>query len=145
MSGNPNDGRLRILTVEDHEPFRRAICALLREKDFLLSEASDGLEAIETAIAQQPDVVLFDIGLPGLNGLEAAKRVLSLVPNVKVVFVTQESGSETVREAFRLGAQGYVQKHDTAFDLFAAIDAVVSGERFVSSSLNFTEEYLSSL
>jgi CheY-like chemotaxis protein len=79
---------LKILVVEDYEPFRRAICSSLREKDFLVMESADGLEAIEKAKKLQPDLVLFDIYLPKLNGIESAKHVRSLVPNAKVMFVT---------------------------------------------------------
>ena len=79
---------LKILVVEDYAPLRRAICSSLRERDFLVIESADGLEAIEKAKELQPDLILFDIGLPKLNGIESAKRVRSLVPNAKVMFVT---------------------------------------------------------
>ena len=95
---------LRILVVEDYEPFRRAICSWLQERDFEVMEAADGVETIERAIELQPELVLFDIGLPTLNGIESAKRVRSLVPRAKVVFLTQESSPDTIRETFRLGA-----------------------------------------
>ena len=99
-------------------------------------EAADGLEAIDQAIEVRPDVVLFDIHLPTLNGLESAKQVRLLVPSAKVVFVTGESSSDLIREAFHLGAQGYVQKQHAATDLLPAIDAVLGGRRFVSSTLD---------
>jgi CheY-like chemotaxis protein len=75
---------LRILVVEDYEPVRRAICSWLRERDFQVMEAADGFAAIQKARELQPDVVLFDIGLPTLNGIESAKQVRSLVPSAKV-------------------------------------------------------------
>src|SRR5215471_7104732 len=103
---------LRILVVEDYEPFRRVICSTLRERDFRVTETSDGLEAVEKAQELQPDLVLFDIGLPRLNGIESAKQVRSLVPNAKVMFVSQESSPDVVLEAFRLGAHGYVHKQN---------------------------------
>jgi DNA-binding NarL/FixJ family response regulator len=121
------------LVVEDHEPFRRAICSLLREQGFQVMEAADGLEAIDIAIELRPDVVLFDIDLPTLNGIESAKQVRLLVSSAKVVFVTEESSSDRIREAFHLGAQGYVQKQHAATELLPAIDAVLGGRRFVSS------------
>ena len=128
---------LRILVVDTFEPFRRAICSWLREKGFHVMEATDGLEAVEKAIELQPDVVLFDIGLPNLNGIESAKQVRSLVPSAKVVFVTQESSSDLIREALRLGARGYIHKENASSDLLPAIDAILSGQRFVSSTLGF--------
>jgi len=103
-------------------------------------EAADGWEAIEKAIELQPEVVLFDIGLPTLNGIEAAKQVRLLVPSAKILFVTGESHSELIRETFRLGARGYVHKHDAARDLLPAIDAVLASQRFVSSSLGFVAD-----
>jgi PAS domain S-box-containing protein len=102
-------------------------------------ETADGLEAIEKAREVQPDLVLFDIGLPKLNGIESAKQVRSLVPSAKLMFVTQESSSEVIQESFRLGAQGYVHKQQAMTDLFPAIDAVLSGQRFVSSTLEYGE------
>src|SRR5262249_9977511 len=101
---------LRILVVEHYTPFRLAIYSLLQERDFSLMEAADGLEAIERAKELQPDLVLFDIGLPRLNGIESAKQVRSHVPNAKIIFVTQESNIEVIQETFLLGAQGYVHK-----------------------------------
>ena len=100
-------------------------------------EAADGFAAIQKARELQPDVVLFDIGLPTLNGIESAKQVRSLVPSAKVVFVTQESSSDMIRETFRLGARGYVHKEQASRDLLPAIDTVLDGQRFVSSSLDF--------
>lgn len=129
---------LRILLVEDDEPFRRAIYLLLQKKpEFEVFEASDGLEAIRKAKQLQPDLVLFDIGLPKLNGIESARRVPRQVPHAKVLFLSQESGAELILETFRLGALGYVHKQNALRDLFAAIDSVLCGEPFVSSDLEF--------
>jgi DNA-binding NarL/FixJ family response regulator len=131
------DPTVRILVVEDSELVRRAICSWLLERAFEVMEAADGLDAIEKAIELQPDVVLFDIGLPNLNGIESARRVRSLVPSAKVMFVTQESSSDLIRETFRLGSLGYVHKPQVLTDLLPAIDAVLGGRRFVSSTLDF--------
>jgi DNA-binding NarL/FixJ family response regulator len=127
---------LVFLVVEDYEPFRQAVCSLLRQRDYRVMEAVDGLEAIEKAIELQPDFLLFDIDLPKVNGIESAKQVLSLVPNVKLIFVTQESSVEVIQETFRLGAQGYIHKQYAWTDLLPAIDAALGGRRFVSSTLD---------
>ena len=129
---------VRILVVEDYAPIRRMICSWLRGRDFQVMETADGLDAIERAIELQPELILFDIGLPTLNGIESAKRVRSLVPRAKVVFVTQESSPDVIRETFRLGARGYIDKQHASRDLLPAIDTVLDGQRFVSSTLDFT-------
>jgi DNA-binding NarL/FixJ family response regulator len=128
---------LRILVVEDHEPFRRATCSWLREEGFQVMETADGLEAIGKAIELQPDVVLFDIGLPTMNGIDSAKQVRLLVPSAKVVFVTQESSSDLIRETFRLGALGYIDKQHAYRGLLTAIDVVLGDQRFMSNDLDF--------
>ena len=131
---------LRILVVEDFAPFRRFACAALQQRAaFQIYEAADGLEAVQKAEALQPDLILLDINLPTLHGFEVARQVRRLVPHAKLLFVSQESSSDIVRTALSLGALGYVQKVSAAADLLAAVDAVLGGQRFVSSSVAFTE------
>jgi DNA-binding NarL/FixJ family response regulator len=130
---------IKILVVEDYEPFRRHICLSLQQRpEFQVIQASNGLEAVQKAKELQPDLILIDIGLPKLNGIEAAKRIRRLAPQAKLLFVSQESDSDVVQEAFRLGARGYVHKA-LASDLLPAIEAVLQGKRFVSSGLEFNE------
>jgi DNA-binding NarL/FixJ family response regulator len=130
---------LRILIVEDHAPFRRLICAALHERaEVQTIEAADGLDAVRKAEERQPDVILLDISLPKMNGFEAAKRIRRLVPQVRLLFMSQESSSDVVREALRLGAHGYIHKISAGSDLQPAIDAALAGQRFVSRSLAFT-------
>jgi PAS domain S-box-containing protein len=113
---------------------------LLQERaEFQVMEASDGLDGVEKAQELQPDLILFDISLPKLSGIESAKRVSRLVPHAKLLFLTQESSADVIREVFRLGAQGYVHKQDAMTDLFPAIEAVLGGRRFVSSGLEFRD------
>jgi DNA-binding NarL/FixJ family response regulator len=128
---------VRILVVDDFEPWRRSVSLLLREEPELqvvVGEASDGLEAVQKAVELQPDLILLDIGLPRLNGLEAARQIRELVPESKIIFLTQESSAYAVREALSLGARGYVIKIMAASELFTAVEAVLSGETFVSST-----------
>ena len=93
---------IRVLVVDDSEPFRRVVCSILQNKLELrtIVEASDGVEAIELAQALQPDLILLDIGLPKLNGIEAARRIRELAPQSKILFVSQESSVDVVQTAF---------------------------------------------
>ena len=124
------------MVVDDFQPFRRFICSKLRQKPEVqvICEVSDGLEAVQKAEELKPDLILLDIGLPTLNGIEAARRIRGLVPESKIIFSTQETDADVVQEAMRLGAWAYVFKTHAEGDLIPAIDAVLSGKRFVSSA-----------
>jgi DNA-binding NarL/FixJ family response regulator len=128
---------VRVLVVEDYEPFRRFICSQLGRNPELqiIGEASDGLEAVQKAEELKPDLILLDIGLPTLNGIEAARRIRKLSPESKIIFLSQESSPEIVQEAMSLGAWGYIMKTKAASDLLAAVQAVCEGKRFVSTGL----------
>jgi len=132
---------MRILLVDDFKQWRQAILSLLgRERDLqVVGEAEDGLEAVEQAAKLRPDLILMDLGLPRLNGFAAAQQIRELLPSTRIVFVTQETAAECVQEAFRLGAIGYVHKSEVGDDLLTAVEAVLAGRRFVSSSLGFDE------
>ena len=127
----------RVLVVEDYEPFRRFICSTLEKRTDLLivGEASNGLEAVHKAEELHPDLILLDVGLPSLNGIEAARQICKLSPKSKILFVSQESDADVVQEAFRIGARGYVVKLNTGSDLLPAVEAVCQGKRFVSAGL----------
>jgi len=122
-----------VFVVEDNEPFRRFLCSLLeRRSEFKIIQASDGLEAVRKAEECQPDLILLDIGLPKLNGIEVAKQARRFAPHARLLFVSQESSSDVVEEAFRVGARGYVHKQHTQRDLLPAIETVLAGKKFVS-------------
>jgi DNA-binding NarL/FixJ family response regulator len=125
---------VRILVVDDFQNFRQFVVALLGKRPELqvVGEASDGPEAIQKAVELRPDLILLDIGLPSLNGIEVARQMRSLVPESKIIFLTQESSSDLVQEALSLGARGFVTKAKV-HDLFAAVEAVLSGKTFVSN------------
>jgi len=128
---------IRVLIVDDIEPFREFLRLTLQDKLELqiVGEASDGEEAIELAQALQPDLILLDIGLPKLNGIEAARRIRELAPRSKIIFCSQESSVDIVQAAFSAGAAGYVVKMDAESELLTAVDIVLRGEQFVGSRL----------
>ena len=124
---------IRIFIVDDSEPWRDAICSMLREcKDLeIICKGSDGLEAVEKSAALQPDLVLLDIGLPNLNGLEAARQIRKVSPDSKIIFLTSHNDPDLVEEALRIGAMGFVVKTDAGSDLLPAVAAVMRDQRFV--------------
>lgn len=130
------------LIVEDFAQFRRyAVLILQRRADFqTVYQADDGLEGVRSAQELQPDLILLDIGLPELNGIEAARRIRKVSPNSKILFLTQESSAEIVQEAFSLGAHGYLLKSDMDSELLLAIDAILQGKQFVSSGLRLNAD-----
>ena len=126
---------VRVLVVEDFEPFRRFVCSRVGDSSELqvICEVSDGLEAVQKAEELQPDLILLDIGLPNLNGIEAARRIRKLSPQSKILFVSQESSADVIEEALSLGAMGYVIKAHAGSELLVAMEAVRDGRQFVSS------------
>ena len=128
---------VRILVVDDFEPFRRWVTSLVQQQPGLeiIGEAADGLEAVQKAATLQPDLVLLDVGLPKLNGIECAGKIQKVSPNSKILFVSQESSPELVQAALATGAGGYVVKTNAGSDLLSAVNAVLRGEVFVGGRL----------
>jgi DNA-binding NarL/FixJ family response regulator len=126
----------RILVVEDFDPWRRLISSMLEKEPHLhiICEVSDGVEAVQKAKELHPDLILLDIGLPKLNGIEAARQIRRSTPKSKILFLSQESAAAVVREALRFGA-GFVVKADAGRELLSAVKAVILGEPFLSSAL----------
>lgn len=127
---------IRVLVVEDFLPFRKFICSTLEQRGDLqvICEVSDGLEAVHKAEELKPDLILLDIGLPTLNGIEAARKIRELTPNSKIIFLSQESSPDVVNEALSLGARGYIVKTHAGSELLAAIEAVLADQRFVGTT-----------
>jgi DNA-binding NarL/FixJ family response regulator len=128
---------VRVLVVDDYEPFRQFVCSTLSERQDwqVIGEASDGLEAVRKAEELKPDLIVLDIGLPTLNGIEVARRIRGLCLECKILFLSQGSSAEVAQEAFRLGAMGYVVKAHAGSELFAAVEAACRGRQFVSKGL----------
>jgi DNA-binding NarL/FixJ family response regulator len=129
---------VRVLVVDDYEPFRRFVFRTLVEmrKVQVIGEASDGLNAIRKAEELQPDLIVLDIGLPALNGIEVARRIRKLIPACKMLFLSQESSAEVAQEAFSLGAMAYIVKARAGSELSAAVEAARQGRRFVCKGLS---------
>jgi DNA-binding NarL/FixJ family response regulator len=120
--------KYRVLVVDDFAPWRRFLCSTLeqqRDDVEIVGESSDGWEAIQHAQALHPDLILLDIGLPTLDGIETARRLRRLSPCSKILFVSQDSSPEVIEEALRTGAEGYIIKVN-ASDLLTAVDNVLA-------------------
>ena len=128
---------VRVLLVDDYEPWRRFVRLALQEGSLLqvIGEVSDGLEAVQRAQELQPDLILLDIGLPRLNGIEAARRIREVAPHSKILMVSENRFWDVAEEAFRSGAGGYLVKVDAADELLPAVRAILRGQSFVSSSM----------
>ena len=128
---------VRILVVDDFEPFRRFLHAILKTRTELqvIAEASDGLEAIQKAEDLQPDLILLDIGLPKLNGIETADRLSRLVPDAKILFISQDNDPDLVATALSSGAKGYLWKQTANTELLPAIEAVLRQDDVVSAQV----------
>lgn len=127
----------RILIADDYSDWRRQTRLLLQPKPQweVIAEAQDGLEAVQKAVELKPDLIVLDIGLPKLNGIEAARRIRQFAPNSKIVFLTQNSDLDIVQAALDTGALGYVHKASARNELLHAVDAALEGKQFVDSSL----------
>jgi DNA-binding NarL/FixJ family response regulator len=128
---------IRFLVVDDFEDWRRQVRLLFQARPEwqVIAEASDGLEAVQKAEELKPDLIVLDIGLPKLNGIECARRIRRLSPSSKIVFLNQNHDLDVVQAALGTGALGYVLKSDARSELLPAVDAVLRSKQFVSSSL----------
>ena len=128
---------VRVLVVDDFEAWRRFVCSTLRKNPELqvVGEVSDGLEAVHKAEELKPDLIVLDLGLPKLNGIEATRQIRKLAPESKILFLSSESSADVAQEALSAGALGYVLKTRAEIDLLVAVEAVLEGKRFVSSGL----------
>jgi DNA-binding NarL/FixJ family response regulator len=128
---------VQILVVDDHPVVRRVICSLLSNDPALnvVCEAVSGEQAVQKAEELQPDLVLLDISLPGISGIEAGRRIRKVSPKSQIIFVSQHDSLEMVKDALQVGGHGYVAKIDAGHELLKAIHAVRDGKQFVSQRI----------
>jgi two-component system, NarL family, response regulator NreC len=137
---------IRILLADDHNVMRRGLRLLLESQpDFkVVAEAADGRQAVAQAEAHKPDVVVLDVAMPNLSGIEAAQRILSDAPSVAVVVLSMHSDEGYVLRALKAGAKGYLLKDSAEGDLIEAIRAVTQGKTFFSPEISrmLVEDYV---
>jgi DNA-binding NarL/FixJ family response regulator len=129
---------LRILIADDHEVARRGIRALLESHPAweVCGEAKDGREAVELAAKLKPHLILLDIGMPNLNGLEAARQILAASPDIAILILTMQDSDNVVREVLRAGARGFLLKSDAGSDLIAAVEALQLQRTFFTTRVS---------
>jgi DNA-binding NarL/FixJ family response regulator len=129
--------RAHIIVVDDHAVARKTICALPAEPDFaVICDVTNGADAVIHARQLQPDVVVLDISMPGMDGMEAARQIKRVAPKTEILFLTQHDELPTIRQAFGVGARGYVVKSDAGKELIPAIHAVRQTSVFEPPLLN---------
>jgi DNA-binding NarL/FixJ family response regulator len=127
----------RIFIADDHEVVRKGLMSLLEaQPDWeVCGEAADGREAVEKASESKPDVVILDIGMPSLNGLEATRQILKINPTAKILILTLHDSDSVVREVLNAGARGFLLKSDAARDLVAAVEALRRDKTYFTSKV----------
>jgi DNA-binding NarL/FixJ family response regulator len=130
-------GVFRILVADDHEVVRKGLVSLLQAQPEwqVCGEAGDGREAVEKALELKPDVLILDIGMPTLNGLEATRQILKTNPHARVLILTLHDSDQVVREVLNAGARGFLLKSDAARDLVAAVEALRHDKTYFTSKV----------
>ena len=129
--------QVRVLVVDDFKPWLDYLKSMFEHKAgmIVVGTALDGCEAVSQAQALQPDLILMDISLPRLNGIEATREIIRLLPDAKIIFVSQHKDPAVVQAAISSGGHGYVVKLDAGNELRSAIESVVKGQRYFSRGL----------
>jgi DNA-binding NarL/FixJ family response regulator len=127
----------RVLVADDYEPWCRLVSSAVQKRPQLqlAGEASDGVEAVQKAQELKADIILLDVNLPKLNGFEVAQRILEHLPQSKIILVSADRSFDIAAEALRIGAYGYIVKSDAGTELVRALEAVLEGKQYVSSSV----------
>jgi DNA-binding NarL/FixJ family response regulator len=128
---------IRVLVVDDHPVVREMICSLLSQEPALrvVCQTADGEEAVEKADELRPDLVVLDIGLAGITGIEAARRISKVSPESRIIFLSQHDSLHMASEVLKLGGHGFVAKIDAGSELLKAVRTVCAGGRFVSQQI----------
>ena len=128
---------LQILIADDHEVARKGIRSLLEDHSgwHVCAEAKDGREAVDLAAQFDPDILLLDVGMPNLNGLDAARQILAAKPNACILILTIHDSEQVVREVLTAGARGFLLKSDAGRDLVAAVEALQNRRTFFTSKV----------
>jgi len=127
----------RILIADDHELLRRGLAATLAERPGwnVVGEAGTGREAVEAAATLAPDVIILDLSMPELNGLEATRQILANHPDIRILILTMHDSEQVVRDVLDAGAQGYLLKSDAGRDLLAAVEALLEDRPYFTSKV----------
>lgn len=128
-------GNIRIVVVDDYGPWRAIASSILKREPGiqLIAEAGDGFEAVHRAVTLSPDVILMDIAMPGLNGIDAARQIREIIPSCKILFFSELRSADIAETALRVEGSGYVVKFNAASELVPALKAVLAGERYISA------------
>lgn len=123
---------MRILIADDHELIRKGLCFILEshKNTEICGEASNGQDAVEKATELNPDLIILDVTMPGLDGFAAARRIRTFLPEVPILMLSMHQGSNVVKEARQAGAQGFVSKGDAGHVLVKAVKAIFAGQTF---------------
>jgi DNA-binding NarL/FixJ family response regulator len=139
-------GGINVLLVDDHTIVREGLRSLISEYNYIkvIGEANDVFEMLNLLKSIKPDIIVLDISLPGVNGLDAIKKIFRINPNVKIIILSMYSDKEFIYRSLKLGAKGYLVKKNAAKDLIAAIEAVQRGEVYLSPTIlpEIVENYL---
>jgi len=127
---------VKVLVVDDYAPWRHfaKLALAVKPQVQIVGEAEDGMTAIQKALELKPDVVILDIGLPDMSGIQVSRRILEAAPKTRIVFLTENTSRDVVRDALLTGAQGYVVKSFAAKDLVPAVEAIMLNCYFVSAA-----------
>ena len=136
---------IKIVLVDDHKLLRDGLRNIIEQKSnmHIIGEASDGREAIKISSKLMPDVIVMDVAMPGMNGVEAAKQIHKEQPDIKIIGLSMHSGKQFIQGMFKAGAFGYLLKDGDADELITAITTVVQNKRYLSKDIN--QEFLSIL